>query len=613
MNRTDEQTAGRCERNMIGSSRQNLRLFRLLASLILLLALVAPLRAFDEVIDSPMYKAPDLPVPRIVMVFPEEAKSLWLRALERPEADLKYKAADAISLAHRRGVKGLETTVAPLLAALDRPDQDPTVRVAVAQALITLEAQEAAPSLFQQAQAGGSGMRNLVEPALARWNYRPMRAVWLERLRDPATAQRSLTLAIEGLGTVREEQAADRLRELALSARAAGPVRLQAARALGRLRTDGLEKDAAGLTTDPSTRGMVARLAAASLLRQHQSESSIKLLQQLAVDNEPAVAAPAISRLIEIDSKLVVPALDHLLASPDAKVRSLAVEVLRQQPTEKHIRLLSDRLDDVHSEVRVQARRALHELAKNLELHSLVISETTRMLASEQWRGLEQATILLTQLDHKPVAGRFVTLLPFDRSEVCITAAWGLRRLAVRETLPGVLSYVEAELRPDPDATRVRKEVPSDMIDHQLSQLNQFMGQQKYGPADAALRKFIPHHGEKEMSGEARAAAIWALGLIHEGKKVKAISTALEERLNDIHSLPPEDGRVRFMCAITLARLRATEALPSLRTYYQDHKPSGNYVNNACGWAIEQLTGEAMPPPLTIQMVQRNWFLTPHE
>src|SRR5262245_38171293 len=68
--------------------------------------------AFDEVIDSPMYKAPELPVRPVERIFPEAALPLWLKVLERPEVDLKYQAAEAITKARRRGVKGLEITVA---------------------------------------------------------------------------------------------------------------------------------------------------------------------------------------------------------------------------------------------------------------------------------------------------------------------------------------------------------------------------------------------------------------------------------------------------------------------------------------------------------------------
>ena len=52
--------------------------------------------------------------------------------------------------------------------------------------------------------------------------------------------------------------------------------------------------------------------------------------------------------------------------------------------------------------------------------------------------------ILLAQLDHKPAAARFVELLQFDRPEVFVAAAWGLRKLDVPETLPGVASYVKS-------------------------------------------------------------------------------------------------------------------------------------------------------------------------
>src|SRR5579884_594426 len=100
------------------------------------LVLAAVAGAFEPVIDAPMYADPALPVGREIKVFPEKAKDLWARALDRPEVDLRCRAADAVARAHRRGVRGLETTVGPLLAALDRPDQDPTVRVAVARALV---------------------------------------------------------------------------------------------------------------------------------------------------------------------------------------------------------------------------------------------------------------------------------------------------------------------------------------------------------------------------------------------------------------------------------------------------------------------------------------------
>jgi hypothetical protein len=572
----------------------------------------APDPQFDPLIDSPMYQAPDLPAPKMVRHFPEGAKPLWVKALARPEADLKCQAADAIARAARQGVKGLDVMIAPLVEELDRQSQNPSARAAIAEALIALDAREAAPSLLRQAQAGGSDLRERVEPALARWDHRPARAVWLARLGDPAAPPLDLRLAIRGLGAVKEAEAADRLRELALSPRVSCPVRLEAARALAELREKGLEKDAESLLGDDSPRGLVNRLVAASLLRRHRGEEATRLLQRLANDPEPAVAAVAVGRLVELDPTLVLPALDHLLASPDAALRSFGVDVLDRLPSDKHVRLLGDRLDDADIDVRRKARRYLHELSGKKEFHDAVIREGERLLAGRGWRGLEQAAILLTQLDRKAAAGRMVELLTFDRPEVFITVAWGLRKLDVADTLPRVSEYVGAEFGRQMAGRNLtgRSNVPQPLIDHQLSQLNQLIGRQKYAPADAVLRKFIPHHGDKQLD-ESRAAALWALGLIYEGKLVPELATAFEGRLNDVGAIPPEDTRVRRMSVISLGRVGAKGALPSLRKYYTDGEANGEAIHDACGWAVQQLTGEVMAPPKTREAGQRDWFLVP--
>ena len=152
-------------------------------------------------------------------------------------------------------------------------------------------------------------------------------------------------------------------------------------------------------------------------------------------------------------------------------------------------------------------------------------------------------------------------------------------------------------------------------FDHQLSQLNQLLGQQRFGPAEAVLRQFIPRMVGSATCAESRAAAIWALGWIREGKPDPALTTALAERLTDDRILPPgpEDTRVRRMAALALGRMKAKEALRSLRRYCPVQEPSDSTIRNACGWAIEQITGAVMAPPKLIHKVQRDSFLTPLE
>src|SRR5262249_24118046 len=150
---------------------------------------------------------------------------------------------------------------------------------------------------------------------------------------------------------------------------------------------------------------------------------------------------------------------------------------------------------------------------------------------------------------------------------------------------------------------------------YQLSQLNQFLGEQRYAESDAMLRRFFPRRGGPQGLSwpESRAAAVWASGLIHLGKPDAALTAALEERLNDVNSLPIEDERVRRMAAISLGRTKAMDALPSLRKRCRDHAPPTNQVEVACHWATEQLTGEAMLSPKTIRKMERDWFLAPRE
>jgi hypothetical protein len=134
-------------------------------------------------------------------------------------------------------------------------------------------------------------------------------------------------------------------------------------------------------------------------------------------------------------------------------------------------------------------------------------------------------------------------------------------------------------------------------------------GEGKYAPAEAALRGIVP---PKTPAGfETRAAACWALGLLHEGKAVPELSGMLAGRLAAVNPFDVEDARVRRMSAISLGRMRAKDGLPTLREFYTDGKPSLEAVNNACGWAIEQITGEKMPPPGIVRAPQLGWFLVP--
>jgi len=574
----------------------------LLAAVACLFVTATPARAVDEVIDSVMFADPDLPRARVVKVFPPRLTALWLRALGRPENDLKCQAAATIALAHRRGMPGLETTVGPLLRALDQDGQHPTVRLAVARALVTLDARQAAPNLFRHAQTDGIDMRNLVEPALARWDYRPARAAWLERLNQPGLPGYGWLLALRGLGAVREAKAVPRLRELTLAPATDPIVRLEAARALGLIRTEGLEEDAERLAAEKAVPGGAAQLAAASLLRKHRGERAARVLQRLAVGAEPAAAAAALEGLLEADPRRVLTVLSQVLASPDATVRGLGVEAHRRCPRPEDIAPVAELLDDPHPGVRVGARKALLEAARASHGEA-VRRQAAGLLAGARWRALEQAAILLTVLDHKPSAPRFVELLQFDRPEVFVAAAWGLRRLAVPETLPAQLREIE---RRWDRSLKPRESGPDAQIDLQVAQLAQSLGQARYEPAGAVLARFVPKRWN--IGPESRAAAVWALGLIHAKDPPATLVQELIGRVSDESTIMEENLHVRRMAAVSLGRMRAQEAVDAVKKYYGGRLTTEPFPN-ACGWALEQLTGAKLPRSGTVEAVQGGWFL----
>jgi hypothetical protein len=77
-------------------------------------------------------------------------------------------------------------------------------------------------------------------------------------------------------------------------------------------------------------------------------------------------------------------------------------------------------------------------------------------------------------------------------------------------------------------------------------------------------------------------------------------------RLNDSAGQSPEIEEIRWACAISLGRMNAESALPSLR------KSSGEgWVGGACFWAIEQITGEPAPQPRGQVQLIDGWFLAP--
>jgi HEAT repeat protein len=575
------------------------------------LSLLAGAARADDALDSAMFKNPDLPDAKEVVVFPPRLKPLLLEALARPDLDTQCKAALSIAQAYVRGMKDMETAVPALTQLLEKPNQARLVVLAVVRALVALDARQTASQLFALAQSGDNDVCLVVEPALAHWDYRPARALWLERIKQPKYEHPRALLAMRLLAETKDEESVPRLREISLATDAPAPNRIAAARALGKIRTTGLERDAKAVGSST-----VDGLVAAELLRHHAGAEAIALLQELAKNEEPAVSVMAVTRLFEIDPKLLPPLVPHLLASYDPASRALAIDVLARFPSRENVRLLVERLDDLNPELRAKSRRVLHAFAAKAEFHGAVIEDAGRMLQAKNWHAQEQAAILLGQLDHKPAARRLLQLLLSERPEVMVASAWGLRKLTVPETLPAVFQLV-SERYELMVANSAVGNLTWDDIDPQLSQLVQFLGERKYEPADAFLRRLIPPLLGLQKSNppgpHTRAAAIWALGMIHESRPDPELVRLFIDRLRSQDPASRDVPQVRWMAAVSLGRMKARDALPVLREFSNVSKPGKPAVSGSNGatWAISQITGEPMPPPGEVDFTVTRWFLSP--
>lgn len=551
-------------------------------------------------LDFVMYDDPRLEFPDRPMGFRPGLKSLWITALNHSEADLKQQAAFTIAWACQRGMEGLDETIEPLTTNLTS-DERLVVRLASARALTVLDSRRSAKALLERSHKDGLEMAQIVEPALAGWDFEPMREIWRNRLERTSTDRKRCLLAIRGLAEVKDEQAVDALLKIAVDATLSPELRLAAADALGQIRSDGLEDAARDLADRESHLRTIDRLVAAKCLAGHSSEPTRTLLVELAQDDEPSVAAIALNRLLEVDLDLILPLAEPALAKGDVNVRFAVAKALVPRPSATTLPMLGGLMGDLNPKLRTFAAKSLFDLAESPELRPQVIEQGERMLRHDSWQALEQSLWLLAKLDHEEQSDRFIELLKHDRPEVYVTAAWGLRKLAIDETLPDLLKFAKQRDKQIKEATG--------LFDAeyfvQLVPIFEFFGQKRYASAEMFLRTFVP---KESSETEARAAAIWALGYIHEGKPDTKLVKELEGRIQDTDSMMPEYDLVRRMAVVSIGRMKANEAMSTL-TFYSEPGGIQTQVGYACAWAIKHMTGKSFKKPVPWKGYYGNFFL----
>ena len=579
---------------------------RLMAATFVGLVLVAGLSLPAAGIEMPwiMYEDPALKRPVVETTFPPELVDRWLQAIARPEREMKRRAALAIADAAAMQVPGLEATVDSLSEVLRAPGQDRVVRLTTARALVALDARQAAAALAEATGPEDLDMAEIVEPALARWKETALGERWLKRLSADDGRERLCVLAIRGLAALGAADSLPRMRQLALDKHAPPAVRLEAADALAVMQEAGLVETARQLSKDRSAAAVGERLVAARMLGGHRDDQALELLAELATDGQPVVATVALGHLFHIDPSLILPLVESTVASSDANVRRWGAEALVARPSPELLGVLAPMLDDRDPAIRRYVCDRLLIMADDATLRQAVIDQARRVLNGEGWRGQEQAAALLATLNDTTVVNRLLELLDVSRPEANVAAAWGLCRLAVPETAGPVYAVVQRKT----DGW-LAHEPQNPGIDHQMALLCQMLGKLKHAPADGTLRKYIPKGcGMGETS---RAAAIWALGHLHANQVDQPLADDLEERLLDaFNMMAPESWLVCRMAAVSLGRMKAEKNLPALRTGLKNGGLHSD-LGYASAWAIEQLTGDAIPPLIPPVVPNLDWFLIP--
>jgi HEAT repeat protein len=525
---------------------------------------------------------------------------LWQQVLQRPEADYQRQAAEAIAEAAEEDLSGLEPTRPLLREIVTRQSSHAAAVYAAARALVALQDRRSAAALWEAGQKHGQTVRLMVEPALAAWEFAPAASQWRQRLEDPQTGRRDLMLALEGLAQLQAADALPAMLTIVHSAERPADVRLTAARAAGSLVETGLESEVARLSAGPQA-SVLQRLCAVALLQRHATPAATEHLERLAADAEPGVAEPALGRLLEVDPQRSVPLAAGAIGSSDPKLRRKGADVYVALPTADRTRALLQLLDDPHPAVRSSVREDLYRLAAQPELRSAVLEGGLQVLAGPGWRGQEQAALLLGALDHEPAAPRLLELLLAERPEVMVATAWALRKLAVDDTRVPILEHARRQT-----AVRLQQTPPAG-LDEQVAHLFEALGLMKEPAAEELLREYVPKR--IAYGYYSRGAAIWALGVLHAGTEDEELASQLMERLNDTDDpFNPEMDIVHEMSAVTLGRMQASSQSSALQVRL---KSGYGRTLLAIRWAIEQITGESLPPLPPEDRFKTNWFIEP--
>jgi hypothetical protein len=548
-----------------------------------------------------MHLDPWIEPPTYVDRFDSRLLPLFLRALNEA-TDTEIQAAAAYSLARVQKLKlgDVKPASADLLRLL-RDTKSPNVRQACAMLAANGDFQESTSVLLQLAIQGNDDMRLIVEPALARWKTEDIRTVWRERLVQKDVTDVAYQLAAEGLVALKDTASVD-----SLLIRVADPgseygLRMAAADALRILDPARAREAATPLMTD----SIPSKLLAVTLL-DSQLEDAWKTAMALCTDPSTGVASAVWQMIFRHKPELLQDSLETGRQYPDAFVRMTAARTMRLFPNPERLTWLHSQLSDVHIEVRNVARQMLLNVSReHEELKLQIVQEAADGLKSDpkDWQGLEQRLILLGQMKATEFGPLCLPLLAHPRDEVSVSAAWLLHLYPD----PALYETIREQIVADHTAV-TSGNAGMTTVHFRLRYFFQYAGIVRMKEVDEIMQQQF--NKLNPMSPLARAAALWAVGLLHEKSADAELASKYVGRIQDRNSIPPEIEEVRRMSVMGLGLIRASDSADVVVDAFRIDSP----LSLICGQArwVLPLLGQPQPPAMPpIEQFTGGWKITP--
>lgn len=537
-----------------------------------------------------MYLEPALSLPEPVRYVPEKSLALFRRLLaDSPDSELLVGVIRSIERVVREDLADMRDTAEGLQLHLQSSPHR-LVRQSSASALAALGATEAASSVAAMCVPEHEALCLQIEPDFTKWGGAELQSAWLERVRDPGGYSSALVkLACEGLVQLNDRTAVEPLQQLLASSTSTYARRYAAARAIGALDA----AQAAVLAQDFISQGVTDRLLACALLEQAESPEAQAALLQLCDDPSNAVAARAWDALLERNAESLLSRMEKAIQHPEAGVRFAVLRLVRLLPDAARCDAIHQLVGDIHIGVRNAARQTLRDLAtSHAELRPGILKNAGASVADQaaNWQQIEQSLVLLGELRHAEWQAECVRLLKHPRAEVFVSAAWLLHLMPAASIQSEVTA---ATLQRHELSTGKSGVVPPDGIYVQLVFLFQHGGLLQIESLQPLCeQQFSKSAGEPEV----RAAGLWALGKIQQGKPDADLVKKLTERIFDDNPFQPEYFVVRRMCVLALVWMDARSAVPDMHRVRETYGPF-DLLGEAARWALPMLGAEQPVPP----------------